>query len=183
MTDIERGARVRVRVDDEMSVVHESGPGWCTIAQPNGPAVSVPAEWVEVVSPPLPPEPPVGTVVRDASGQVWINPVPGHWRAVTGAAAVLTWGDLWGLNGPIDVLVRESEIPRYVPAMSGGRTLWMHTCGNFTAVPVRRCIDGLDPNNPPTEEMRSVVQTCTAGCPKPGAPWELVYVEAGRSDG
>lgn len=177
----EQGTRLRAEV--EGTYVYTDTQGRHVLAVDGGEYYLPTDAAVEVVSPPLPPEPPINTVVRDASGQVWINPVPGHWRSITGERMVATWGDLWGLNGPVVRLVPEDQTSGYVPAMTNRRVLWMHSCGTTERYPVIGCRSGFDPNNPPAGTPHHLYDECGDDCPDLGSRWVLLHVQTERSDG
>lgn len=58
------------------------------------------------VKPPLPPEPPIGSVVRDKNGRVWVSlqgPTPYVWQSTVGGKE--RWADLVAGRGPLTLLV------------------------------------------------------------------------------
>ena len=64
--------------------------------------VSVPYG-LTAVDPPLPPEPPVGTVVLDRDGRVWVSLDLDRWQSVVGGREF--WVDLVAARGPLTLLV------------------------------------------------------------------------------
>jgi hypothetical protein len=69
--------------------------------------ISVPHTAVTVVTPPLPEEPPLGTLLRDKDGCVWERDDPtdkrlAHW--FNGGNELITWEKLWA-RGPLARMV------------------------------------------------------------------------------
>lgn len=67
--------------------------------------VDVPAESLTEVKPPLPPEPPTGSVVRDKHGRVWVSLHGSAWAWQSVVGGKERWEDLVAGRGPLIPLV------------------------------------------------------------------------------
>lgn len=101
-TEVETGSKVRATF--EGTLINTSYNGNKNVRTENGSQFTVPKDAkIEVLEVPLPPEPPVGTVLR-AKGSGWTflrtdERAEGHWL-VHIAGIRWTWKDVWEYVGP-----------------------------------------------------------------------------------
>ncbi len=174
MSEIERGSQVRITLTGRYHHGRHNGH-WVHIgATPT--FIPATAE-IEVLSPPLPPEPEVGRYaeVRDSTEvmvyqrrepSLHTSPGASWWSLDPGD--VLTWAELHA-RGTVTVLTPAGETPRYEQATRGGMVLWQHGCGSVTACG-------------PSEDPARDDIGCEDGCLDPEGPWTRLY-RGVRSDG
>lgn len=171
MSEIERGSQVRITLTGRYHHGRHNGH-WVHIGDV---PMFIPATAeVEVVAPPLPPEPDVGRYAElcttSLDPDVYVRRDAGWMPAWSGLTAITpsTWADLhaWGR---VTVLAPVGEPPRYETATRGGMVLWQHECGSVVACTADEdpTADGID---------------CEDGCHTPDAEWTRLKREV-RSDG
>jgi hypothetical protein len=184
MSEIQPGARVRVSYPATY-VEWAAALRRHVISMDGGQWVLLPGAEIEVLSPALPVEPPVGgyAELRTTSlpPEVWAHRDEGWlpaWPVDDPEPA--TWADLhaWGT---VTVLVPANSQPRYEPVNPDRRVVWLHDCGHRREIPVIRCIPEVDPNDPPAY-LQVLGGECYPRCPAPGARWIRLYREV-PSDG
>ncbi len=166
MSEIPAGARVRVTFP--AAYMRTTVDGRHVVRSTStGDYILPPGAEVEVISPPLPPEPPVGSYVElrttSLDPDVYVRRDAG-WLPAWPLDGVKpsTWADLhaWGR---VTVLAPAGETPRYDLARAGGGALWRHACGLVSAIADHRTPDG---------------ECCVSHCLDPDGPWTRLYVSS-----
>ncbi len=165
MSEIERGSQVRITLTGRYHHGRHNGH-WVHIGA--APTFIPATAEIEVIAPPLPPEPPVGSYVElrttSLDPDVYVRRDAGWLPAWSGLTAITpsTWADLhaWGR---VTVLAPAGETPRYDLARAGGGALWRHACGLVSAIADHRTPDG---------------ECCVSHCLDPDGPWTRLYVSS-----